>query len=131
LDQDGTMSAAMTSANTLPRGLGWLPHATALVMTTFYVASIVIQYDGGGGNDSVSVILAAAAVFLPLLRVVQRWVDRRFNRAAYNAQKVVDSFGERLRNGADPHTAGDDLVGAVAQTLEPATIGVWARGVAL
>jgi hypothetical protein len=72
--------------------------------------------------------LAAAAVFLPLLRVVQRLVDRRFNRAAYNAQTVVEAFGERLRNGADPHTASDDLLAAVAQTLQPASLGVWSRG---
>jgi hypothetical protein len=73
--------------------------------------------------------LAAAAVFLPLLRVVQRLVDRRFNRAAYNAQKVVDAFGERLRAGADPHAAGADLVGAVEQTLEPSAVGIWTRTV--
>jgi len=81
--------------------------------------------------NSVSVAiatLAAAAVFLPLLRVVQRFVDRRFNRAAYNALKVVDAFGERLRNGADPHTAGADLTAAVAQTLEPSSLGVWTPG---
>jgi hypothetical protein len=71
--------------------------------------------------------LAAAAVFLPLLRVVQRWVDLRFNRAAYNAQKVVDSFGERLRSGVDPHAAGGDLVSAVEQTLQPSSVGIWTR----
>lgn len=73
--------------------------------------------------------LAAAAVFLPLLRRVQRRVDRRFNRAAYNAQKVVDAFGERLRSGADPHAAGGDLVSAVEQTLQPAALGIWTRTV--
>jgi hypothetical protein len=72
--------------------------------------------------------LAAAAVFLPLLRLVQRLVDRRFNRAAYNAQKVVDAFGERLRNGADPHTASSGLMAAVEQTLQPSTLGVWTPG---
>jgi hypothetical protein len=71
--------------------------------------------------------LAAAAVFLPLLRVVQRLVDRRFNRIAYNAQKVVDAFGERLRSVADPHAAGADLVDAVDQTLQPSAVGIWTR----
>lgn len=69
--------------------------------------------------------LAAAALFLPLLRLVQRWVDRRFNREQYNATRVVDAFGERLRTGADPHTAADDLVSAVEQTLQPASVGIW------
>lgn len=69
--------------------------------------------------------LAAAAIFLPLLRLVQRAVDRRFNRAQYDADRVVDAFGERLRNGADPHTAVADLVSAVEQTLQPGAVGVW------
>jgi hypothetical protein len=71
--------------------------------------------------------LAAAAVFLPLLRVVQRLVDRRFNRSAYNAQKVVEAYGARLRSGVDPHSAGVDLVSAVDQTLQPLAVGIWTR----
>jgi len=71
--------------------------------------------------------LTAATLFLPLLRWVQRWVDRRFNRAQYNAQKVVDGFGESLRNGADPHTAAADLVDAIELTLQPASVGIWTR----
>jgi hypothetical protein len=74
--------------------------------------------------------LAAAAVFLPLLRRVQAWVDRRFNRAAYDAQKVVDAFGERLRSGIDPYSAGSDLLNAVGQTLQPTAVGIWTRAVA-
>ncbi len=73
--------------------------------------------------------LAAAAVFLPLLRWVQGVVDRRFNRAAYDARKVVDGFGERLRSGVDPHAAGADLISAVEQTLEPTAVGIWTRTV--
>ena len=71
--------------------------------------------------------LAAAAVFLPLLRWVRRAVDRRFNRAQYDAQKVVEQFGQRIRDGADPHTAGADLLGAVGQTLQPTAFGLWTR----
>jgi hypothetical protein len=71
--------------------------------------------------------LIVAAVFLPLLRRVQGFVDRRFNRAAYNAQKVVEAFGERLRSGGDPHAAGGDLVSAVEQTLQPTAVGIWTR----
>jgi len=72
--------------------------------------------------------LAAAALFLPLLRLVQRWIDRRFNREQYNAAKVVEIFGERLRNGADPHTAAADLVDAAEQTLHPSSLGIWTAG---
>ncbi len=69
--------------------------------------------------------LAAAALFLPVLRGVQRIVDRRFDRARYDQAKVVDAFGERLRNGADPHTAAADLGAAVEATLQPTALGLW------
>ncbi len=69
--------------------------------------------------------LVAAAVFLPVLRVSRRLLDRRFNRAQYDAERVVDAFGERLRTGADPHTAASDLTEAVERTLEPSVVGIW------
>lgn len=69
--------------------------------------------------------LAAAALFLPALRWVQRWVDRRFDRERYDAEKVVDAFGQRLRTGADPHATPDDLIAAVGQTLQPSSVGLW------
>lgn len=71
--------------------------------------------------------LAAAAVFFPVLRVARRVLDRRFNRAQYDAERVVDAFGERLRTGADPHTAASDLAEAVERTLEPSVVGIWTR----
>jgi hypothetical protein len=69
--------------------------------------------------------LAAAAVVLPLFRWVRGWVDRRFDRARYDAQRVVEVFGERLRNGADPHTASADLADAIRLTLQPSAMGIW------
>jgi len=71
--------------------------------------------------------LTAAAVFLPVLRTVRRLLDRRFNRAQYDAERVVETFGQRLRTGADPHTAPADLLGAVESTLEPDVLGLWTR----
>jgi hypothetical protein len=69
--------------------------------------------------------LAAAAVFLPALREIRRAVDRVFDRARYDAQRVVDAFGERMRSGADPQRAAEDLTTAIEQTLQPTSIGVW------
>ena len=69
--------------------------------------------------------LAAAAVCLPVLRWVQRRVDRRFDRERYVAQRVVDEFGSRLRTGADPHAASADLADAVSKTLQPSGVGLW------
>jgi len=72
--------------------------------------------------------LAAAAVFRPVLRRVQEAVDRRFNRERYDAQRVVDGFGARLRGETDPDAAAADLVAAVGRALEPGAVGLWVRG---
>jgi hypothetical protein len=72
--------------------------------------------------------LAAAALFLPLLRWVRRLVDRRFDRERYNAEKVVDAFGEHLRTAVNPSSTAGELVQAVEQTLQPASVGLWTPG---
>ncbi len=72
--------------------------------------------------------LVAAAVFLPVLRFVQRRIDRRFDREHFDAHKTVDAFGERLRTGLDPATTGGDLIDALERTLAPRTVGLWTPG---
>jgi hypothetical protein len=69
--------------------------------------------------------LAAAALFSPLRRRVQRAVDRRFNRAGYDADQTVAAFAARLKDAVDLDTVRDDLAGAVHQALEPAHVSVW------
>jgi hypothetical protein len=69
--------------------------------------------------------LAAAALFNPLHRRVQRAVDRRLNRAHYNAEAIVSAFTARLRGTVDLDTMQGDLVGAVHQAFEPAHVSVW------
>src|SRR5713226_8568253 len=69
--------------------------------------------------------LAAAALFSPLRRRVQRVVDRRFNRARYDADQTVAAFAARLKDAVDLDTVRDDLAGAVHQALEPAHVSVW------
>jgi hypothetical protein len=69
--------------------------------------------------------LAAAALFNPLRRRVQRMVDRRFNRARYDADKTVAAFAARLKNAVDLDAVQDDLAGVVHHTLEPAHVSVW------
>jgi hypothetical protein len=72
--------------------------------------------------------LVAAALFLPALRFIQRWVDRRFDRERYDAVLVVDAFGEHLRTDVDPDSTAGELVQAVEQTLQPASVGLWTAG---
>ena len=69
--------------------------------------------------------LAAAALFNPLRRRVQRIVDRRFNRSRYNAEAVVAAFTARLRQTVDLDTVRSDLVGVVHEAVQPAHISVW------
>jgi len=69
--------------------------------------------------------LAAAALFNPLRRWVQRAVDRRFNRARYDADRTVAAFAARLTGAVDLDTVQADLAGVVHQALEPAHVSVW------
>jgi hypothetical protein len=69
--------------------------------------------------------LAAAALFNPLRHRVQQAVDRRFNRARYNAGKTVTAFAARLQDAPDLDAVQDDLTSVVHQALEPAHVSVW------
>jgi hypothetical protein len=69
--------------------------------------------------------LAAAALFNPARRRVQRAVDRRFNRARYDADQTVAAFAARLKDAVDLDSVRDDLAGVVHQALEPAHVSVW------
>jgi hypothetical protein len=69
--------------------------------------------------------LAAAALFNPLRRRVQKAVDRRFNRARYDAGQTVAAFATRLKDAVDLDSVRDDLAGVVSHALEPAHVSVW------
>jgi hypothetical protein len=69
--------------------------------------------------------LAAAALFSPVRRRVQHVVDRRFNRARYDADEAVTAFAVRLKDAVDLDSVRDDLAGVVQRTLEPAHLGIW------
>jgi hypothetical protein len=69
--------------------------------------------------------LAAAALFDPVRRRVQKAVDRRFNRARYDADQTVAAFAARLKDAVDLDSVRDDLAGVVHQALEPAHVSLW------
>ena len=69
--------------------------------------------------------LAAAALFTPLRSRVQRMVDRRFNRARYDADETVAAFADRLKDAVDLDSVPTDLASVVHQVLEPAHVSVW------
>jgi hypothetical protein len=64
--------------------------------------------------------LAAAALFSPIRLRVQRMMDRRFNRARYDAGTTVAAFAARLKDAVDLDTVRDDLASMVRTALEPA-----------
>ena len=69
--------------------------------------------------------LTAAALFSPLRRRVQKLVDRRFNRARYDADQIIAAFAARLQDPADLDVVWTDLASSVQRALEPAHISVW------
>ena len=69
--------------------------------------------------------LAAAALFNPLRRRVQRGVDRRFNRARYDADQIVTAFAARIKDAVEVASVRDDLAVVVHQALEPTHVSVW------
>jgi hypothetical protein len=71
--------------------------------------------------------LAVAALFRPVLRRVQRVVDRRFNRERYDALVTVDHFAGRLRHEVDPSLVSGELLRALSRTVQPASAGLWLR----
>lgn len=100
---------------------------TGLLLATY--ALIVTTATGLLPNSSTLAVavatLAAAALARPLLHRVQAVVDRRFNRARYDAQRTVEDFSQRLRHEVDTDAVTDDLLLAVRRTMEPVNVQVW------
>jgi hypothetical protein len=93
-----------------------------------YAGLVLLATHALGVHTPIAVAVAtlvAAALFSPLRRRVQHLVDRRFNRARYDADHTVATFAARLQDATDPDLVENDLAAAVGRALEPVHLSMW------
>ncbi len=108
---------------------------TGLLITTYALTILVLQgpLSSLTGNETVLVALSTlvvAALFQPLRRRTQTLVDRRFDRARYDAENTATAFAERLRDEVDIEAVTSDLDATVRTAIRPTRLGLWLRGAA-
>jgi hypothetical protein len=106
---------------------------TATLIALYFVGIVVLQrlFVLLTGQRSTLAVVAStlliAAMFNPLRRRIQSFIDRRFYRRRYDARKTLEAFSSKLRDATDLETLNDDLVGVVRETMQPAHISLWLR----
>jgi hypothetical protein len=106
---------------------------TATLVALYFGGIVVLQrfFVTLTGQQSTLAVVAStlliAALFNPLRRRIQSFVDRRFYRSKYDARKTLEDFSTRLREETDLDTLNNDLVGVVRDTMQPAHVSLWFR----
>jgi hypothetical protein len=104
------------------------------VLILVYVGSVVLLQELfltlTGEQSQLAVVvstLAIAALFNPLRRRIQGFIDRSFYRRKYDAAKTLTAFSAKLREGTDLDTLTDDVLAVVQETMQPAHVSLWLR----
>jgi hypothetical protein len=106
---------------------------TAILVTLYFAGIVVLQRVFvllTGQKSTLAVVastLVIAALFNPLRRHIQSFIDRRFYRRKYDTRKTLETFSAQLRNETDLEALSDDLVGVVRETMQPAHVSLWLR----
>jgi hypothetical protein len=106
---------------------------TAILTALYFGAIVLLQrlFVALTGEKSTLAVVAStlliAALFSPLRRRIQSFIDRRFYRSKYDARKTLDAFSAKLRDETNLDALSDDLVGVVRETMQPAHVSLWLR----
>jgi hypothetical protein len=104
--------------------------AVAVLLIAAYGAVVATLGSFMGRDNPVAVAaatLAAAALFNPVRTRIRRWMDRRFNRPRYDAERVVEDFTATLRDRVDPDRVVEEWVEVVSAAMHPESVAAWIR----